>query len=395
MQIYNFSNLQNVWVFGNIHGDINALLSIINKNLKKKINNTFLSAREETKKSIAEAETDELDHYSALLRRKQQMLRKTSNSSYENSLIIVTGSNHFGFVDNQVLMEDILSTANEVLSDVNTILLFIRGNEDNPLFYDGQKINLSNIKAIPDYSLVKTANHTILCVGGGISIDRLWKMKKESSNTKKQIYWNSENTAVDDKLYQTLKNENAAVDVVITHDAPTFVFPEINYDILNKWAKKDKNIKHDIEEERLVMDNIYTNLRKSGYTPLIWFYGHYDIDNVNTTAGISFRSLSYQPSLFNVDDQIANFCGNRFRKKKKQKKGSLPGFLHDVHANYHPQPIQAADAWNHDYLGAVMEADDEYAFHPQVAAQPIGGVFEYVDLANQNNDVAIEADFNG
>lgn len=395
MQIYNFSNLQNIWVFGNIHGDINALLSIINKNLKKKINNTFLSAREETKKSIAEAEINELNRYDALLRHKQQMLRRTSNSSYENSLIIVTGSNHFGFADDQVLMKDILSTANEVLSDANTTLLFIRGNEDNPLFYDGQKIDLSNIKAIPDYSLVKTSNHTILCVGGGISIDRLWKMKKESSNTKKQIYWNSENTVVDNKLYQALKNENAAVDVVITHDAPTFVFPEINYDILNKWAKKDKNIKHDIEEERLVMDNIYANLRKSGHTPLIWFYGHYDIDNVNTTAGISFRSLSYQSSLFNVDDQIANFCSHRFQKKKKQKKSSLSGFLHDVHANYHPQQIQAEDAWNHDYMDAVVAGDDEIAFHPQVAAQPIGGFYEYVGPNDQDNNIAVEADFNG
>ena len=45
-------------------------------------------------------------------------------------------------------------------------------------YYDGETFRHRRFVAVPDYSIVRACRHTILCVGGAISIDRLYRMQK-------------------------------------------------------------------------------------------------------------------------------------------------------------------------------------------------------------------------
>lgn len=45
---------------------------------------------------------------------------------------------------------------NEFLSKTDTTLIFVRGNNDDPSFYNEKKIDFSHIKTIPDYSVIIT-----------------------------------------------------------------------------------------------------------------------------------------------------------------------------------------------------------------------------------------------
>ena len=67
--------------------------------------------------------------------------------------------------------------------DLNNFLLerhikcyMVRGNHDDPSYFNEEKINFTNVKAIPDYSVITVGDDHILCVGGGISIDRKYRI---------------------------------------------------------------------------------------------------------------------------------------------------------------------------------------------------------------------------
>ena len=95
--------------------------------------------------------------------------------SMTDTLIIVAGDCGFGF-DRPGYYENIYKKCNKKLSKVNNWLLFIRGNHDNPAYFNLQPIKYRRWMTLPDYSVVKACGHTILCVGGATSIDRLLRI---------------------------------------------------------------------------------------------------------------------------------------------------------------------------------------------------------------------------
>jgi hypothetical protein len=110
-----------------------------------------------------------------------------------------------------------------------------------------------------------------------------------TSNESKKIYWEDEAPFFDGESLKELKNTK--IDYVITHIAPTFSFPDFSYKEI-PWIKADKALIDDLENARLVMDNIYDYLIKNHNKPEAWIYGHYNIANVETRAGINFISIT-------------------------------------------------------------------------------------------------------
>ncbi len=69
----------------------------------------------------------------------------------------------------------------------NNWIVFVRGNHDNPAYFDGAMLNFKRFVAVPDYSILQACNHTILCVGGAISgaisIDRIYRINEWNRTT--------------------------------------------------------------------------------------------------------------------------------------------------------------------------------------------------------------------
>lgn len=108
------------------------------------------------------------------------------NPFAENTLFIVAGDCGFGFCETNYYHYLYNSKINRSLGKKGNAVLFIRGNHDDPAIFDGNTFNKKRAICIPDYSVVKTALHNILCVGGAISIDRSWR--KEQSNLKYNLF---------------------------------------------------------------------------------------------------------------------------------------------------------------------------------------------------------------
>ena len=281
MKIYELPSITNFYIIGSNEGNIKSIVQTLNEGLSDKIE---LDAAKSSNEKYMVAPSADISWTSAPFR----------EAIYNNSIIIINGNEKIGFNDIKYY-ELILTKINKVLSKTNTYLFFVRGNNDNPSFFKDELINLSNVKSIPDYSLIKISSKNILCVGGGISINRSWKMKHQelinsvASNEPKKIYWEDEAPFFDAESLKELKNTK--IDYVITHIAPTFSFPDFSYKEI-PWVKTDKALIGDLENARLVMDNIYNYLIKNHNKPEAWIYGHYNIANVETRAGINFISIT-------------------------------------------------------------------------------------------------------
>ena len=115
-----------------------------------------------------------------------------------DTLIIVAGDCGFGF-EKPGSYENIYKRCRDKLSKANNWMVFIRGNHDNPAYFNSQPIKHQRWMTLPDYSVVKACGHTILCVGGATSIDRLLRMTSKHYHLPNpddllmpNVYWNNE-----------------------------------------------------------------------------------------------------------------------------------------------------------------------------------------------------------
>lgn len=112
------------------------------------------------------------------------------------------------------------------LSKSNNWIAFVRGNHDNPAYFNQQPIKHRRWMTLPDYSVVKACGHTILCVGGATSIDRMWRMTLRQFHLQQpdeplipNVYWIDEGPTYDGLKLETI-NELYTIDAVITHTSP-------------------------------------------------------------------------------------------------------------------------------------------------------------------------------
>jgi DNA repair exonuclease SbcCD nuclease subunit len=169
-----------------------------------------------------------------------------------------------------------LQFLNITLKARNIMLYAIRGNHDNPIYFDGS-ISKSNIKLLSDYTVIRVDEKNILCVGGAISIDRKanpeqtdlygkqWPGRKEGTN-----YWpNEEFVFIPDKIKE-LNN----IDIVITHSSPDFCEPRIKTG-LSGWAKYDLGLIEACAKERNDHSKMFDMLKANGCPLEYWLYGHF------------------------------------------------------------------------------------------------------------------------
>lgn len=208
----------------------------------------------------------------------------------KDTAFFVCGDCGFGF-EKKEHYNQIFNRLNRKFSSHNCEVFFIRGNHDDPSFFSKRLINRKCFKTIPDYSIVQTPTHNILCIGGATSIDRMNRIGaynnnvfeyikhhkcsiEEAKNNCRKYYWEKESCVYQEDILSQIKLDNINVDIVCTHTSPSFAKPFSKSNI-TEWLTLDKELETDIANERNVMDNIYNKLKKDGHSLEKWFYGHF------------------------------------------------------------------------------------------------------------------------
>jgi UDP-2,3-diacylglucosamine pyrophosphatase LpxH len=186
-----------------------------------------------------------------------------------------------------------LNELNKFFKKRNIFLYVVRGNHDNPMFFDGNH-NFTNIIFMQDYDIVDVGEYAILGIGGATCVDR-----KPNHNFKdyrghnypgrrEGIDWwpGAEKIVYDEEKLATI----AGIDVVITHTAPDFVYPPVLGGAIWKWIECDPELKDELITERELVTKIYKKLDELNVIRW-WTYGHFHKSNLEKYELTKFKLL--------------------------------------------------------------------------------------------------------
>lgn len=190
-----------------------------------------------------------------------------------NSCIIICGDVGMGFQPKQD--KHIIKYIDNKLKEKNNFVVGIRGNHDDPNFFQATTLGNCNWINVLDYTVVNVCNKNILCIGGGISIDRMLREINAS-------YWDNEIIK-----YQPKVSEK--IDIIASHESPNIAFPHTLSKVVMDFAKYDKQLLDDVKSSRETLDKVLDDY-KNDITH--WFYGHYHNSCLEENMGINFRLLN-------------------------------------------------------------------------------------------------------
>lgn len=178
-------------------------------------------------------------------------------SDLRDSTIICVGDFGVRFVLDHVLLD-----LNTFLSERNLCIMTIRGNHDDPSYFDGSH-DYSNLLFLPDYTLLSIEGQSFLFIGGAHSVDR-----KAPHRVQGKSWWKGEPFNLNKRLLP--KHE---IDVLVTHSAsPTIVKRLRSLINLNDVAKHygDFNLVADCKKEQEDIDFVLQKCR-----PKYHYCGHF------------------------------------------------------------------------------------------------------------------------
>lgn len=235
--------------------------------------------------------------------------RMTTLCRMERTVVIVAGDCGFGF-HRRGYYDEVYRRVLPKLERADCHVVFVRGNHDNPAYFDGEEISMKRWVAVSDYSTVTVAGHRVLCVGGATSVDRknresykpLFHLGKsrplqrtricyldESHDITPADYWPLEQPYIDDSALARLHREGKTVDTVVTHVAPSMCEDVVPPSWLEYLIENDPTLPDDMRHDREVMDALLERLRKHCHPVRHWLYGHYhhswqaEIDGIRYT----------------------------------------------------------------------------------------------------------------
>lgn len=213
----------------------------------------------------------------------------------ENSVIILAGDCGVGFEKN-LHYAQLYNTLAKTLEATNNLLILIRGNHDDPAYFDGKKIDFERMKCIPDYSVVLAAGRKVLCIGGAVSIDRKYRLQtmdidKLRGREPKPLYWEDEAAVFNSQVLSKLRD--MAIDTVVTHTCPSFCHP-VSKEGIGSWLLQDSELRNDLNAERGEMDKIYNQLIADNHPLRSWYYAHFHQSHTEFIDKVSYTLLNIQ-----------------------------------------------------------------------------------------------------
>lgn len=198
-----------------------------------------------------------------------------------DTLLIVAGDCGVGF-EKPGYYEHVYRRVHNKLMRSNNWVVMVRGNHDDPSYFNEEKICFDRFLCVPDYSVLKACKHQILCVGGAVSIDRSCRRVGIS-------YWENEQPLFDiEKLLELSLNYH--IDTVVTHTSPSFC-EFTTKSGLNYWLEKDPALSADCQHERFEIDKVLNYLKLNNHPLSHWFYGHFHHSWASSIDGILYCML--------------------------------------------------------------------------------------------------------
>lgn len=191
----------------------------------------------------------------------------------------------FGMIGKLHEEEKSLDYYNPILAGRGVHAYVIRGNHDNPMYWDGRyEGRWSNITLVPDYTVLALEGRKILCIGGAISVDR-------SQLIEGRNWWKEEEFDYNEEGLMAVLNSHDRIDVVVTHTCPEFCKPRSgsHSDLIDHHSIFDKHLKLELAAERQLMSRAYELIKPHGLTE--WYYGHYHFNWDETIEHVRFRLL--------------------------------------------------------------------------------------------------------
>jgi hypothetical protein len=229
-------------------------------------------------------------------------------NNLSNCILIFCGDFGLGFssVQGDIIQ---LTKQNKVCEEFDVDCYAFRGNHDNPIYFDDKQplIELSKIHTISDYTIIKTPEHNILCVGGAVSVDRFNRIgiyrenvaslmlrkgytKEKAEERAKKYWWEDEQFVYSESTVDEIKKAGFNIDTVATHGAPSFCQPLTKPGSIG-WSRFDIDLIGDLEKEREDFTKLLTHLKENGNNVTNWFYGHYHMHNTEVIDGTCYHAL--------------------------------------------------------------------------------------------------------
>lgn len=204
------------------------------------------------------------------------ILKTQTKIPREDSKVIVhVGDFGIGFASSIKDEMNMVDAINTMCIEHNIMLYVIRGNHDNPTWFN--KIHeswFSNIVFVEDHSLLtvqlvdRDKPVKIYCIGGAISINR-------STATNGIDYWNDENFKLptSDQLLEIPKD----LDAIVTHNRPLGCHPTIFNESVMKFCLLDKTLEEELRNEQKEMKILFDSIRErnNSRNNIIHYFGHY------------------------------------------------------------------------------------------------------------------------
>lgn len=161
----------------------------------------------------------------------------------------------------------------------NLTIYTIRGNHDDPKYFDGAH-DYSRLKFIKDYEILELSGYRILPIGGASSVDKEWRAKFNEKmlrvGSEKRSWWDGERpTQVPVKQFPN------NVDIIISHEAPLSFDP-----VVVRESGLSEEIYNNILEDRHYLDTVLKEV-----VAKYWFHGHYHKSTSGNYGDLLYRGL--------------------------------------------------------------------------------------------------------
>jgi DNA repair exonuclease SbcCD nuclease subunit len=181
----------------------------------------------------------------------------------------------------------------------NVTVWAIRGNHDYKPYFDNDPFGFTNIKLVPDYTVLNLEGNKILCVGGAVSVDREFRYTKkqklgifENDTLGVESWWPDELFVLDVDKVKDLKDIN----IVVTHTCPDYCPPDNSFgfgpfveNIIRQTG--DVDLKTDLLLERNQVTELFHILKLNGNNVEYNYYGHFHKSDTITMYGTKHRLL--------------------------------------------------------------------------------------------------------
>jgi hypothetical protein len=219
-------------------------------------------------------------------------LIKGKAERFESKAIVHVGD--FGIGYENTLDEEYrkLDKLNTRLMEHNVTLYVVRGNHDDPSWFDGTPFTVSgNIIFVQDHTLLtiklkdKGEPVKIYCNGGATSIDR-------TNRTIGKSHW--QNEKFNCPTQEQLEEIPTDLDVIVTHNRPLGCHPTMYNTSVMQWCLRDGQLDYDLKQEQILMKRMFDSIRErnDSRNNIQHYFGHFHWSHKERIGDIAHITLA-------------------------------------------------------------------------------------------------------